>query len=434
MSSFGPLLTLRAQLEAASQRWPSVQHRVAFVMENRTVSDGNRRHLQPPDEAEHELLAGGVGTFAEPSILSGDLTPPVLWSYRLTSPNRNDAIGASARFADLASALWNALSLNWPTVICALRCPHPSDTDAGVELRAWLGNYWTLLERAKLVAQFEKMRALLGNQVDWASAYLPERDEWRCVGLAERKPEQLWMLVLHNLAWLGGGQSLLQAERFSWNDGALMHFKAVGELKGYDNEFPSQWKIRLPLEWFASRIKGDVFLASIWAIDEIIKRIESATTSAEGCVRPIAWSNLDEDRFERLIFSIFADAPDYENAQWLTKTNAQDKGRDLSVWKVTRDSLRHTQRFRIIVQCKHWLAKSVAPRDVHDLLSKVPLWAPPPVDELIVATSGRFTTDAITIIERHNDDGKRPRIRMWANSELERIVSDRPNLRKIIEP
>jgi hypothetical protein len=56
------------------------------------------------------------------------------------------------------------------------------------------------------------------------------------------------------------------------------------------------------------------------------------------------------------------------------------------------------------------------------------LWNSPRVDELIVVTTGRFTTDAIDWIEKHNQSSDVMRIEMWANSHLERLLARRPEL------
>jgi hypothetical protein len=54
------------------------------------------------------------------------------------------------------------------------------------------------------------------------------------------------------------------------------------------------------------------------------------------------WQRLSDEDFERLVFNIISSAPGYENAQWLTRTNAPDRGRDLSVERVQIDSLSGT--------------------------------------------------------------------------------------------
>jgi Restriction endonuclease len=142
----------------------------------------------------------------------------------------------------------------------------------------------------------------------------------------------------------------------------------------------------------------------------------------------LSWNALDDEGFERLIFNIITDTPGYDNAQWLTKTRAPDKGLDISAWRVYEDELRGPRRHRVIIQCKHWLTKSVGPKDVNDQLALIPLCEPPYVDVLVVATSGRFTRNAVEFIEKHNDARKRPEIDMWPESHLESLLAQRPHL------
>jgi hypothetical protein len=42
------------------------------------------------------------------------------------------------------------------------------------------------------------------------------------------------------------------------------------------------------------------------------------------------WERLSADEFERLIFSLLTGDAGYENVQWLMKTSAPDRGRDIS--------------------------------------------------------------------------------------------------------
>jgi hypothetical protein len=136
------------------------------------------------------------------------------------------------------------------------------------------------------------------------------------------------------------------------------------------------------------------------------------------------WSALDDERFERLIFNLLGDAPGYENPQWLTRTNAPDRGRDLSVDRVSADSLGGTKRQRLIVQCKHWTSKSVGPDEAAAAVTRAAgLWQPP-FDGLIIATSGRFTSDAIAWIENHNRTN-RLTVEMWPDSHLEMLLANR---------
>ena len=140
------------------------------------------------------------------------------------------------------------------------------------------------------------------------------------------------------------------------------------------------------------------------------------------------WDAITAEDFERVIFNLVADATGYANPQLLMHTNAPDRGRDISVDRVTNDALIGTRIQRVIIQAKHWLTRSVRPADVSETLAQIALWAPPRVDVLIVATSGRFTADAVSWIEKHNEKGEQPVIEMWADSHLELLLAQRPHL------
>ena len=140
------------------------------------------------------------------------------------------------------------------------------------------------------------------------------------------------------------------------------------------------------------------------------------------------WSSLSDADFERLMFTLISDSVGYENPEWLQQTKAADKGRDLSVTYVESDPLAGVRRFRVIIQCKHWLSKSVSATDVSATRDQMELWQPPRVDRLIFATSGRFTADAISLIEKHNQSDRALAIYMWADSHLERLLAARPHV------
>lgn len=70
----------------------------------------------------------------------------------------------------------------------------------------------------------------------------------------------------------------------------------------------------------------------------------------------LSWGSLNAEDFERLMFSLISDTPGYENPKWFMQTNAPDRGRDLSVTRVTQDGLAGTVRQRVVIQCKHWLS------------------------------------------------------------------------------
>ena len=156
---------------------------------------------------------------------------------------------------------------------------------------------------------------------------------------------------------------------------------------------------------------------------------EVAEASPEGAVTTaLNWEALTDDGFERLMFNLLTNAPGYENPGWLMKTRASDRGRDLSVDRVVGDSLSDIKRYRVIVQCRHWKANSMNVKDCVAAVETVPLWEPPPVDVLIIATSGRFTADAVRWVERRQAEGRRPQVELWPESHLERLLASRTAL------
>lgn len=140
------------------------------------------------------------------------------------------------------------------------------------------------------------------------------------------------------------------------------------------------------------------------------------------------WGSLSAEDFERLVFTLISGARGYENSEWLMKTNAPDRGRDLSVTRIANDPLGGVIRSRVIIQCKHWPHKSVGAVDVAELKEQMSHWEPPRVDVLVIATTGRFSSDAVSLIEKHNNADRALRIEMWPESHLERLLAERPAL------
>lgn len=145
-------------------------------------------------------------------------------------------------------------------------------------------------------------------------------------------------------------------------------------------------------------------------------------------ITKLKWGTLSGEKFERLIFSLIASTPGYENPEWLMQTNAPDRGRDLSVVRVYSDPLSGATRYRVLIQCRHWQTKSVSASDVAVLRTQISLWEPPKVDAMIIATSGRFTGDAVAAIERNNSGDRALKIEMWPESHLEKLLAVRSDL------
>lgn len=191
------------------------------------------------------------------------------------------------------------------------------------------------------------------------------------------------------------------------------------------------WHDILEMDW--PSVRADIEAAHLSESDPLpipeIDLGEAASARPAGGVSVgLAWTVLDDDGFERLLFDLLRSFPSYQNVEWLMKTRAPDRGRDLSAERVIRDDGGTTRTERVVVQAKHWTTKSVGPTDITNTLSTLSLWEPPVIRGLVLATSGRFTTDAVAVAEKHNADGKMPFIELWPDSRLETLLSQRPEL------
>jgi len=181
------------------------------------------------------------------------------------------------------------------------------------------------------------------------------------------------------------------------------------------------------------RVKADIESSSLSDDDPIpVPKIDLGTTAAAKPKGPVttslAWGNISDGEFEELLFHIIEGFPSYQNPQLLMRTNAPDRGRDVSAERVIRDDGGTTRTERLIIQAKHLLTASVSPVDVDNSLASLSIWEPPIIRGLIIATSGRFTADAVAKIEQHNERGERPYIEMWPDIRIGSLLSQRPDL------
>ncbi|WP_220451484.1 restriction endonuclease [Streptomyces albogriseolus] len=142
----------------------------------------------------------------------------------------------------------------------------------------------------------------------------------------------------------------------------------------------------------------------------------------------LPWERLDDDGFERLLYDLLRSIPEHANVQWLMQTRAPDRGRDLSMDRVLKDGSGGVRTERVIVQAKHWRSRSVNAAAVVETLTAGKLWSPPLVRGIVIATSGRFTADAVSWAERHNAEGTAPYIDLSPESRLETLLAQRPHI------
>jgi hypothetical protein len=204
-----------------------------------------------------------------------------------------------------------------------------------------------------------------------------------------------------------------------WND--MARHLSFGVKTDYDDIVNHDWpEVR---EWLDGALYTDSDPVPVTATDlgDLVASKPHGPVATE-----LNWQVLTPADFERLVFNLIDQTKNYENPKWLTHTNAPDRGRDLSVDRMLRDSLAGSRKQRVILACKH--TDSVNLKTVAELVAQMKLWEPPRVDELIIVTTGRFTTDAIDWIEKHNNGSNVLRLEMWPDSQLERLLARRPEL------
>jgi hypothetical protein len=285
--------------------------------------------------------------------------------------------------------------------------------EQGKSLRAY--RFLLTAKRRQLVR--DRMLSLMENVDEILGLLLPILDG---AEINESVPEPNWSRLkgmIEEIATLLGSNP----KPPGW--GTLMRHLHFGQMADLSDIYRTDWptvKASLRLGIYGEH---DPVPVAVTDLEDIV-----ATRPQGPVTSRLNWSVLTDEEFERLMFSLIGDTPGYENPQWLQHTNAADRGRDLSVVRIDTDPLEGVRRHRIIIQCKHWLSRSVGPGDVSDVRTQMELWQPPRVDGLIIATTGRFTADAIALIEQHNQADRALHISMWPDSHLERLLAARPHL------
>lgn len=301
-------------------------------------------------------------------------------------------------------------------------------------------------------SDFEKIVSCNTWPPRWAAA-LP--DFWLEIAVAECSAYLIFQLELHGLEFSPGEQteavirkglewfSIGQLFNFIWRaarDAAAYRSRekvsksqaansAVTRLRAtIERAYAEGWTVqpykrdsRLPV----STVSHLFFTGALRLSDPLM--FNPLLDSARSAIK-LQWHKLDAEQFERLIFCLVSEADGYADVNWLMKTNAPDHGRDVGAIRMRHDPLSGYTQERLIIQCKHWLTRSIKDEDASQAVTSVSHWENPPVDVLVIATSGRFTADAVSWIERQNSRGTRPRVEMWNDAKLENLLAERPHL------
>lgn len=192
---------------------------------------------------------------------------------------------------------------------------------------------------------------------------------------------------------------------------------------------PQDWVDIAELDWPV--VLQDIERAGFDDTEPIpVEGIADLGVAAAGDVRGRAtvelnWDNLDGTRFERLLFDLLSAIDGHDNVAWLLNTNAPDRGRDLSLDRTIKTPTGDVRMERVLVQAKHWRSKSLGPTDLAEAVTKAETWTPP-FQIVILATSGRFTADAVTWHETRAQRLTRPDLELWPENRLESLLAQHP--------
>lgn len=154
-----------------------------------------------------------------------------------------------------------------------------------------------------------------------------------------------------------------------------------------------------------------------------------ARSQPEGSVSTrLCWESLSDRDFEAAIYELIQSTQGYQNTNWLMRTHAPDRGRDIETYRVYHDPLGGTRTNRVIVQCRNTPNGTVGRKEIVQCIDAVKMWPPPPVDVLVFATSGRFSQDAVEMVEQRYNNQDAPIVERWPDSHLETLLARRPDL------
>jgi hypothetical protein len=222
----------------------------------------------------------------------------MFWDHSLGAANFRDN-----DFESLADAAWR-VAINLPAPVWDLLNP-PSRVRTLVN-RLWIGQYRRYFCREKIL---NRVHSQGDPNADVGGCRVPEQDGFVLKGIDDvQYGPQCWLLLVYNLAW-SHSNMVLRAERSVWNGQWRFAFN-VNEDDLLESAFPSasQNEIPHPIEWMTSKLPCNVFLASVWTIDQLIQQLTDADAPPEVfVVRPNGWTKtelindvISESTFDRI--------------------------------------------------------------------------------------------------------------------------------------
>jgi len=112
------------------------------------------------------------------------------------------------------------------------------------------------------------------------------------------------------------------------------------------------WNDITGLDW--PSVKPDIEAAMFSDVEPLpVPDIDLGTAAGQRPSGPVStelrWADLSADRFEHLLYDLLQALPGYQNVQLLMKTNAADRGRDISAERVLRDGAGTVRTERVII-------------------------------------------------------------------------------------
>lgn len=280
-----------------------------------------------------------------------------------------------------------------------------------------LAEYWFRLNRARWRAVRERLQhltAVIDTTLPHLLGGVARDSQDRLTGPAV---DQITAAVGEIERLMGG----VAQRRGRWDD--LHRHLSFGQ--GHD------WHDIHELDW--PSVRSDVQAAAFADTDPLpvpdIDLGQAAAGHLTGTATiALPWDRLNDYGFERLLYDLLLAFREYQNVQWLMRTHAPDRGRDLSFDQVVPISTGEFRTERGILQAKHWHKRPVGVAHISHAVAGVTLWEPPVVRVFVIATSGRFSADAVAWRERPNDSGTAPFIELWPDSKLETLLTQQPHL------
>lgn len=195
-----------------------------------------------------------------------------------------------------------------------------------------LSRYRHLLDRARRRAIASRLTVLterINELISEVLSVLPTREAWLADTVSKR-------VRIETPATNEISESLEEIERLlgqtverRGNWGMLRRHLRFGEAGDWLDISESDWP---SVQWDIEAAKvGDSDPIPVPDID--LGVAGAADLTGEATIS-LNWSALKPEDFERLLFDLLRDLDGYQNVDWLMKTNAPDRGRDISLQRV----------------------------------------------------------------------------------------------------